>query len=139
MKTAWHLLDPQPTGFDEVLGPIMVRAVEPDGAEAVISGGPARLNVHKGFHGGFLAAAAEKCLVLPLYLNGYIAHGGVVTINFQLQYVQQVDPLIDLLTRVSLVHQTRRLAFVRGELVQGDKVAVTFSGTLRKLSHAVLR
>jgi len=138
LNTAWHLLDGQPEGFDELLGPIMVRAVE-SGAEAIITGGPSRLNVHKGFHGGFLAAAAEKCLVLPLYLHGYIAHGGVVTINFALQFLQQVDPMIDLLARVSLDHQTGRMVFVRGELTQGDKVAVTFSGTLRKLSHAVLR
>lgn len=129
------MLDDPAEGFDALMAPVMVRPVA-GGAEAVIPGGPTRLNIHKGFHGGFLAAAAEKCLFLPLYAHGQVGRDGVVTINFELQYVQQVDPMIDLMARVSLVHQTGRLAFVRGELAQGDKIAVTFSGTLRKLSHA---
>lgn len=135
MEQGWRLLDDPAQGFDALMAPMMARPVD-GGAEAIVTGGPTRLNVLNGFHGGFLAAAAEKCLFLPLYLHGQVGRDGVVTINFELQYVQQVDPMIDLLARISLVHQTGRLAFVRGELAQGEKIAVTFSGTLRKLSHS---
>lgn len=129
----WRLLDEEPTGFDAVLGDLYVRPV-PGGAEARWPPNAGRANLVGGFHGSFLTAAAEQCLILPLYLHGRVSRGGVLVIDLNLQFLAQGDAQRDLFVRVQLLRETGRLGFVRGEVHQDGQMLVAFAATLRKLS-----
>lgn len=131
----WSRLDipDAPGGFDDGFAPLLVRASGPGRAEALIETGRRSCNVMRGLHGGFLAAMAEKTLFLPLFVAGRIGQGGVVTIDFSLQYLIGGDTEKPLLARVELLRETGRMAFVRGELTQDGEALVAYAGTLRKL------
>jgi acyl-coenzyme A thioesterase PaaI-like protein len=130
---AWQVLDAVPSGFDAVLGEFQVRRI-PGGAEARVHPGAKGMNVLGGLHGGFLAAVAEQCMFLPLYLNGKVGRGGAVTVAFNLQYIGPGLAEGPLEIRVELLKETGRMGFVRGDISQNDTVFLAFSGTLRKLS-----
>lgn len=133
----WRPLDPEPgERFDHVLPTILARAGEPGKAYARIDTDVGSSNVFGGLHGGFLAAFAEQALFLPLYLHGRVSRGGVVTIDFALQYLTGGRVHGPFEARIEALRETGRLAFIRGELVQDDQVLVAFTGTLRKIRAA---
>jgi acyl-coenzyme A thioesterase PaaI-like protein len=133
-QEGWRLLDPvEGDRYDSLLAPLLVRATEGGNAEALIVTGPRTRNAAGGLHGGFLASMAEQTLFLPLFVRDAVRRGGVVTIDFSLQYVAAGDTVTPLVAQVQLLHETGRLAFIRGELMQAGALLVAYSGTLRKL------
>lgn len=122
--------------YDAFMQPVMVRACDDGVAEVLIPTGEATRNVVGRLHGGFIAAAAEQTMFLPLLAKGGIGSGGTVTVDFSLQYMGSGDATLPVLARVTLLRETGRMAFIRGEFLQGGEVIVAYAGTLRKIRPA---
>jgi acyl-coenzyme A thioesterase PaaI-like protein len=129
----WAPLAAELAGFDAVLGRHEVRLIE-QGAQMRVVGGVARANAIGGFHGAFLAGIAEQSLGLPFLMRNGTPFSGMLTIDFSLQYFGQADVHQPVEVTVLITRETRRLAFVRGEIAQFDTPFVSFWSTLRKLS-----
>ena len=135
-RAGWICLLPDEfDGFDALFQSFLVRPAGDASAEAQIDTGPRSRNLLGGLHGGFLSAMAEKTLFLPLFVHGRAATGGVVTVDFSLQYLTGGDVEKPMLAQVELLRETGRLAFVRGVLRQAESTLVAYSGTLRKLAR----
>jgi len=133
-QSGWSRLEFEETdSFDAGFKAFLVRGLGEGHAEALIETGPRSRNVMGGLHGGFLSAVAEKTLFLPLFVLGRVATGGVVTVDYSLQYLSGGDVSTPLIADIELLRETRRLAFVRGVLRQAGARLVAYSGTLRKL------
>jgi acyl-coenzyme A thioesterase PaaI-like protein len=121
-------------GLDGLFKPLLVRAAGEGRAEALIETGPRSRNSTGGLHGAFLSAMAEKTLFLPLFVHGRVGTGGVVAVDFSLQFLSGGDVTRPMLAEIELLRETGRMAFVRGLLRQDGLALVGYSGTLRKLS-----
>lgn len=131
---AWRPFDTVPVAsFEQRLPPLEVRAGAPGFAEMRVAPDQHCANVMGGLHGGFLAAAAEQSLFLPLYLHGRCSRGGIVVIDFMLSYLAGGDLATPIVAKLEVLRETGRMAFVRGTLWQGDVTLVAYSGTVRKI------
>lgn len=130
-------IEPKPaaalTGFDRQMQTFPIRKTGPGRVEARFETGETSTNAMGGLHGGYLAAIAEMTLYLPLYVNGSVAHGRAVTIDFTLQYLTGGVIGEPIISEVELLRETGRMGFTRGLLRQGDTALVSFTATLRKL------
>lgn len=130
----FRILDlPVAPGFGGKLPPLRVRARSDGGAEAWIDTGPGTANGVGNLHGGFIAAAGEMTLFLPLYLHGRCARGGTVTVDYGVQYLAGGTIDQPLFVEIDLLRETGRMAFVRGTFRQGETRIAAFQGTIRKV------
>ena len=130
----WSVLDdPGGERFDHLLPSILVRANGPGRAQARVDTDVHATNVFGGLHGGFLAAIAEQTLFIPLYVHGRVSRGGVVTVDFSMQYLAGGRADTPLEADIRVMRETGRLAFIRGELSQAGEVIMTYAAVLRKL------
>jgi len=61
--------------------------------------------------------------------------GGSVTLELSTQFIGAGQPDRPLDAVVEILRETRRLLFVRGEVVQGDNLVAGFTGIVRKASE----
>lgn len=120
--------------FDRQIGPFEFRKLSQGHAQARFHANEHSQNIQHGLHGGYLAARAEQVFYLPMYTDRCVALGRVVTIDFNMQFLQGGQVGQDIFADVELLKETGRMGFTRGTLRQGEQTLCSFSATLRKLS-----
>lgn len=133
----WHIWDIEDKEcFNSyAVGPLIVRAEGERGARLRLADPAHRhLNIQGNVHGGVTMALADIAMFATLYIvtNGDAANS--VTLNFNCQFISagKMDAPIDVASEV--LRETRRMAFVRGNIEQGDTLIASYAGTLRKPS-----
>lgn len=119
--------------FDAKMGAFEFRKVSTSNAQARFITNEDCRNIQHGLHGGFLAACAEQAFYLPLYTDRCVALGRVVTIDFNMQFLQGGEIGKDIIADIELLKETGRMGFIRGTLSQGGHCLCSFNATLRKL------
>jgi acyl-coenzyme A thioesterase PaaI-like protein len=133
-ESDWQIM-PMVAGrsFDAKMGPFEFRKTAEGKAKARFKTDDDCRNIQYGLHGGYLAACAEQAFYLPLYTDRCVALGRVVTIDFNMQFLQGGDIGKDLIADIELMKETGRMGFTRGTLSQDGQALCSFSATLRKL------
>lgn len=88
-------------------------------------------NMLGGLHGGFLASYAEH--VLGIFVVPFELPVNTLTVSLNFDYPAGGVTGLPVEGYAELVRETRRMQFVRLELMQGDQVILTGSGVLRKV------
>ncbi|MBE0596498.1 MAG: PaaI family thioesterase [Desulfuromonadales bacterium] len=127
----WEGFDP----FEELTGPYFYRQ-GPDGSFrcALLLQGK-QLSSAGAMHGGALMTFADYSLfvfALPL-LNGISA----VTVSLHADFTAPAQAGEFLESTGEIVHETKSLIFVRGQIFSGSRILLTFSGVLRKVRPKV--
>ncbi|WP_158010915.1 PaaI family thioesterase [Tardibacter chloracetimidivorans] len=136
-EQGWRRMHPEGlTGYDALLPVLLVRPGDPGRAEARVETGSHSLNVLGGFHGGYLASIGELVLFLPLFLHGKVSSQGAITVDFTIQFMAGGGAGSPLLVSIELLHETGRMAFLRGVMEQDGRRVAAFTGTMRKLGAA---
>lgn len=120
---------------DAVLGRQIVRAEGPSTARLRMW--PRHMHTNSGnrVHGGITLAFADVSLFAAIYVLRGVDAGRSVTVDLSSQFIGGGDPSRPLDAVVELLRETRRLAFLRGLIVQDDDTVASFAGTIRKPSQ----
>jgi len=132
----WRIADA--TRFNEaVLGKQIVRAEGPDTCRMrIVPRSPLHTNSAGRVHGAVTLGLIDVSLFAAMYVLRGVDAGRAVTVDLTTQFISAGDAALPLDSEVELLRETRRLAFLRGLVVQGyDKVA-SFTATIRKPSAA---
>ena len=96
-------------------------------------------NMFDGVHGGMIMSLVDIALFPTMYLltegDDKAAAFNSVTIESSVQFLAPagVDQPLDAVGEI--LHQTRRMAFVRGTMEQEDRIVASWSGLVRKPSR----
>ena len=92
----------------------------------------AHANLPGSVHGGVILALLDVALFASLYVLRKGDSVGAVTLEVHTQFIGagELEEPLDAVTEI--LKETRRLAFMRGTIVQGDTIVAAFSGTMRK-------
>ena len=114
-----------------VLGRLIVRK---DGDACRLRMFPERrhLNLQGVIHGAVTMGLIDISLFSAMHVLGGSDSGPSVTLELSTQFVEagKAEEPLDAVT--SILRETGRLAFMRGEVVQGDTIVAAFSGIVRK-------
>ena len=129
----WHAVDP-PRFNDSVLAPLIARA---EGATCRLRITPRQAHTNAGgaVHGGVILSLVDVAMFAALQIITGIDITGAVTLDVAAQFIGAGDPALPLDALAEVLRETRRFAFVRGLVVQGDddaRIVASFSGTVRK-------
>ena len=130
----WRIADA--TRFNEaVLGRQLVRA---EGASScrmrIMPQVPLHTNAAGKVHGAITLALIDVSLFAAMYVLRGLDAGRSVTLDLTSQFIGSGDASRPLDSVVELLRETRRLAFLRGLVVQDDDLVASFSATVRKPS-----
>ncbi|MFN5631230.1 MAG: PaaI family thioesterase [Sphingomonadales bacterium] len=138
---SWNLKDK--SRFNALIEPLSVRLEPPlpDGRpRARLRMHPTRKHSNLGdkVHGGVTLALIDVALFAAAHQFGSLNPGFSVTLELGTQFIGggRIDEPLDAI--VEQVHETSRLIFLRGMIVQGDgdeHIVASFSGTIRKASQ----
>lgn len=129
----WQLNDP--TRYNEaVLGGARVRREGTDTARVRIFPQDQHKNNAGSIHGGITLGLMDISLFATLYLTREVSAEGSSTVDLSAQFISAGDGDKPLDAVVEVLRETRRLAFLRGLVVQDDVIVGSFSGTVRKLT-----
>ncbi len=130
----WRIIDA--SRFNEaVMGKQLVRAEGPSTARFRIQPQvPLHTNSAGNVHGAITLALIDVSLFGALYVLGGLDAGRSVTLDLQNQFIGAGDASRPLDSVVELLRETRRLAFLRGLVVQDDDIVASFTATIRKPS-----
>lgn len=92
-------------------------------------------NIQEIIHGAVTLGLIDIALFAGAQTLGRGHDGPMVTLELSTQFVGAGDPSRPLDALSELVQETGKLAFVRGEVVQGDDKVAAYSGIVRKLSR----
>jgi uncharacterized protein (TIGR00369 family) len=130
----WMLADT--TRYNEaVLGKQIVRAEGDNTARMRIVPQHVHTNSAGKVHGAIILALADVSLFAAMYVLRGLDAGGSVTIDLSSHFIGAGDASRPLDAVVELLRETRRMAFLRGLVVQDDDIVASFSGTIRKPSQ----
>lgn len=132
----WDIFGPDRPGlFTDVIAPIHVRAAGPGRAMVRMVPRPGHGNIAGALHGGATMAFIDIALFAGASRAGVSDVLGGVTVDCSVQFIAagRLDTPVE--AEVELLRETRRMAFVRGLVRQGDGVIAAFSATLRKASR----
>jgi acyl-coenzyme A thioesterase PaaI-like protein len=132
----WRIIDA--TRFNEaVLGKQLLRKEGAGSARFRIQPQvPLHTNSAGNVHGAITLALIDVSLFGALYVLGGLDAGRSVTLDLQNQFIGTGDASRPLDSVVELLRETRRLAFLRGLVVQDDDIVASFTATVRKPSAA---
>ena len=131
----WRMADEQ--GFNEtVLGHQLVRLEEGGTCRHRIVPQRMHTNVAGNLHGAVLLAMMDVSMFSTLYLCCGVDAGRAVTLDMQSQFISPGDAARPLDALVEVLRETRRMAFMRGLLVQDEDLVASFLGTVRKPSSS---
>ncbi len=129
----WRLSDD--SCYNEaVLGHMLVRAEGDDSARTRIFPQRHHANNFGGVHGGATLGFADVSLFATMYIVRGIDAGRSATVDLSAQFIGTGTTSKPLDAVVQLLRETRRLAFLRGLVVQDDAIIASFSSTVRKPS-----
>lgn len=91
-------------------------------------------NLHSNVHGGVTLALIDVAMFATLHVVAGGDAAGSVTLDLHNQFIGagRIGEPLDVVSEI--VKETRRLAFVRGTVEQGDHIVASYIGTLRKPS-----
>ncbi|MCB2047810.1 MAG: PaaI family thioesterase [Novosphingobium sp.] len=95
---------------------------------------PKHTNAGEAIHGGTTLGFADVSMFAALYVLTGTDPIGSVTVDLSMQFVGAGSGKRPLDSVVELIRETKRLGFLRGTMVQGDRMVAAFSGTVRKPS-----
>jgi acyl-coenzyme A thioesterase PaaI-like protein len=132
----WRIIDA--TRFNEaVLGKQLVRVEGPGSARFRIQPQvPLHTNSAGNVHGAITLALIDVSLFGALFVLAGLDAGRSVTLDLQSQFIGAGDASRPLDSVVELLRETRRLAFLRGLVMQDDDLVASFTATVRKPSAA---
>lgn len=130
----WRIAEPG--RFNEaVLGKQSIRTEGSDKARIrLIPQVPTHTNSGGHIHGAITLGLIDVSLFSALYLLRGVDAGRSVTLGMSTQFIGKGDASRPLDSVVELLRETRRLAFLRGLVVQDDDVVASFEATVRKAS-----
>jgi len=117
-----------------VIGPLLVRAEEDDVARVRMDVKRHHTNGGNGIHGGTTLGLVDVSMFAGLHILRGTDASRAVTIDTSTQFVGAGDPSRPLDSLVEVLRETRRLAFLRGLVVQDDDLVASFTGTVRRYS-----
>jgi acyl-coenzyme A thioesterase PaaI-like protein len=128
----WRIADA--ACFNEaVLGKQLVRA---EGASCcrirIVPQVPLHTNSAGNVHGAITLSLIDVSLFAAMYVLRGMDAGRSVTLDLTSQFIGGGDASRPLDSVVELLRETRRLAFLRGLVVQDDDLVASFSATVRK-------
>lgn len=127
----WDVADK--TRFNAVtMGKMLVRKETANSCRVRMVPGVQHANLPGSVHGGVILALADVALFATLWVLSDGDNAGAVTLEVHSQFIGagELDEPLDAVTEV--LRETRRLAFLRGTVVQGDHLVASFTGTMRK-------
>lgn len=83
-------------------------------------------------HGAVTLGLIDVSMFAAMYILRGVDAGKSVTIDMTTQFISSGDPSKPLDAVVEVLRETRRMAFLRGLVMQDDAVVASFSGTIRK-------
>lgn len=132
-ETAWMPCDTGAPGrFNSVFGPLLLRLEGAGQARVRMQLEEAHANRSSNLHGGAALAFIDVASISAARAFGLVEPGAAVTLDLSAQFIgagmigQPLDAVVELL------RETRRLIFLRGLLVQGDRKVASFAVTFRK-------
>jgi len=131
----WRIIDA--TRFNEsVLGKQLIRAESETSARMrIFPQIPRHTNSAGNVHGAITLALIDVSLFAAMYVLRGLDSGRSVTLDLASQFIGAGDASRPLDAVVELLRETRRLAFLRGLVVQDDDLVASFSATVRKPSQ----
>ncbi|WP_156839466.1 PaaI family thioesterase [Novosphingobium aquimarinum] len=133
--TTWDI-DDQSRFNPQVMRRLIVRAEGEHGARMrLVEPKALHANLQGTLHGGVTLALVDIAMFATLYIVSGDDAEGSVTLDLNCQFIGtgSLDKPVDVVSEV--LRETRRLAFVRGIVEQGDTLVASYSGTLRKPSR----
>ena len=129
----WVLNDP--TRFNAVvIGPLRLKAEGEAVARVRMDVQRHHTNGGNGIHGGTTLGLIDVSMFAALHLLRGTDASRSVTVDTSAQFIGAGDPARPLDALVEVLRETRRLAFLRGLIVQDDDLVASFSGTVRRYS-----
>jgi len=117
-----------------VLGKQIIRAEGPDTCRLRMQPQHHHTNSANRVHGAITLGLVDVSLFAAMYLLRGVDAGRSVTVDISTQFIGKGDPAMPLDAVVEVLRETRRLAFLRGLIVQEEEKIAAFSGTIRKPS-----
>jgi acyl-coenzyme A thioesterase PaaI-like protein len=128
---SWRLADA--SRYNEaVLGPFWVRAEGPTTARVRIEPQHRHTNNAGNIHGAVTLGFIDIALFAALQNVRGVPAAKSVTLGIDTQFIGSGDASRPLDAVVEVLRETRRLAFLRGLVVQDEDVVAAFSATIRK-------
>lgn len=130
---SWRLRDD--TLFNaQVMGEMLVRT---ESGKCRLRMFPARKhqNLLGMIHGAVTLGLIDISMFAALRTLSSGDAGGSVTLELSTQFIGAGQPDRPLDAVVEILRETRRLLFVRGEVIQGDNLVAGFTGIVRKASE----
>ena len=125
----WDVTGPE--RFNSSIGRLLVRRGEDGRGWCRMFPAQAHSNLGDKVHGGALMTFVD----MALYAGGAMAGANVamaVTLDCSVQFLDAGELGEPLDAEVELLRETGRLVFVRGRLLQGERLVASFSASLRK-------
>jgi uncharacterized protein (TIGR00369 family) len=120
-----------PPRFNNAIGKLLVRRGEDGRGWCRMFPEQAHSNLGEKVHGGALMTFVD----MALYAGGAMAGANVamaVTLDCSVQFLSPGEIGAPLDAELELLAETGRLVFVRGRVLQGERLVATYSATLRK-------
>jgi uncharacterized protein (TIGR00369 family) len=117
--------------FNARIGKLLVRADGEGRARCRMFPGLEQSNLGNVTHGGAILTFID----MAMFAGGHLAGANIsysVTLDLSAQFLSPARLGVPLDATVELLRETRRLAFMRGLVVQGEEIVASWSGTLRK-------
>ena len=125
----WDVIGPE--RYNSTIGKLLVRAEGPGKARCRMFPETLQSNLGDAVHGGAILTFVDMALFAGGRLAGTdVAHA--VTLDLSCQFLAPAQLGRPLDTSVEVLRETKRLAFMRGLVEQGDTICASWSGTLRK-------
>jgi uncharacterized protein (TIGR00369 family) len=129
----WELNDS--TRFNAVvIGALRLKAEGENTARVRMDVKQHHTNGGNGIHGGTTLGLVDCSMFAALHLLRGTDASRSVTVDTSTQFIGAGDPSRPLDSVVEVLRETRRLAFLRGLIVQDDNLIASFTGTVRRYS-----
>jgi uncharacterized protein (TIGR00369 family) len=127
----WDL--PDENRYNATIGKLLVRGEGEGRARCRTFPDVRQSNLGNVVHGGAILTFID----MAMFAGGHAAGAsdiGAVTLDLSAQFLSPAELGRPLDSTVELLRETKRLAFMRGLVVQEERTVAAWSGTLRKLS-----
>ncbi len=118
-----------------VIGPMWLRRESGTKCRVRMDIAAHHTNAGEVIHGGTTLGFADVSMFGALYVLTGTDPIGSVTVDLTMQFVGAGSARRPLEAVVELLRETKRLGFLRGTMVQGERIVAAFSGTVRKPSQ----
>ncbi|MBV1917435.1 MAG: PaaI family thioesterase [Sphingomonadaceae bacterium] len=129
----WEICDH--TRYNQaVIGPLLLRGESETQCRVRMEIEQRHTNAGDFIHGGTILGFADVSIFSSIYVLRGVDPIGSATVDLTAQFIGagRIDRPLDAV--VELLRETRRMAFLRGTMVQENRTVAAFSATIRKPS-----